>query len=78
MLDLAQNSPPKVKIPTRAILVDEKYEPPNKNSSILYITSTNNAACKDEYWPEIRRTHGWRPWNLFIKYVVVFPGRQEI
>ena len=32
--------------------------------SRLYVTSTNNAACKDEYWPEIRRTHGWRPWNI--------------
>ena len=26
-----------------------KYDPQNKNSSILHITSTNNAACKDEY-----------------------------
>ena len=31
------------------IIVDQKYDPPNKNSSILYVTSTNNAACKDEY-----------------------------
>ena len=36
MLDLAQNSPPKVKIPTLTIIVDQKYDPPNKNSSILY------------------------------------------
>ena len=49
MLDQAQNSPPKVKIPTLTIIVDQKYDPPNKNSSILYTTSTNNAACKDEY-----------------------------
>ena len=48
MLDLAQNSPPKIKIPTPpTIIVDPKYEPPNKNSSLLYITSTNNAACKN-------------------------------
>ena len=42
---------------------------------------TNNAACKDEYWPEIRRTHGWRPWNIFNKKINIvglwnlfFPG----
>ena len=42
----------KVKIPTLTIIVDQKYDPPYKNSSLLYfeyITSTNNAACKDEY-----------------------------
>ena len=49
MLDLAQNSPPKVKIPALTIIVDKKYEPPNKNSPIQYVTSTTNAACKDEY-----------------------------
>ena len=37
MLDLPQNSPPKVKIPTLPIIVDQKYEPPNKNSSTEYI-----------------------------------------
>ena len=36
MLDLAQNYPLKVKIPTLTIRVDQKYDPPNKNSSILY------------------------------------------
>ena len=30
MLDLARNSPPKVKIPTLTIVVDQKYDPPNK------------------------------------------------
>ena len=37
MLDLAQNSPPKVKIPTPTIILDQKCEPPKKNSSILSI-----------------------------------------
>ena len=46
MLDLAQNSPPKVKIPTLTIIVDHKYDPPNKNSSILYITSTTTQLAK--------------------------------
>ena len=30
MLDLAQNSPPEVKIPTLTIIVDQKYDPPKK------------------------------------------------
>ena len=47
MLDLAQSSPPKVKIPTLTIIVDQKCELSNKNSSILSNnTSTNNATCK--------------------------------
>ena len=29
------------------------------------VHTRKNAAFKDEYWPEIRRTHGWRPWNIF-------------
>ena len=31
-----------------------------KNSPTNYTTSTNNAACKHEYRPQIRRTHSWR------------------
>ena len=43
MLDLAQNFPPKVKIPTLTIVVDQKYDPPNKNSSILQVPTTQLA-----------------------------------
>ena len=59
MLDLAQSSPPKVKIPTLTIKVIGPLL--MKTHSYNYktcFTSTNNAACKDEYLPEIRRNHG--------------------
>ena len=62
MLDLAQNSPPKSKNTNTDHYSRRKTGPlPIKDSPIQYVTSTNNAACKDEYWPKIRRTHGWRP-----------------
>ena len=79
MSDVAQNCPPKVKIPTLTVVMEnnktytthiiyEKIGPlPIKNSPTQqYITSTNNAASKDEYWPEIRRTQ-LTSWNYFCK-----------
>ena len=49
----------------------------SKNTWSLCIKCTNNAACKHEYWREIRRTHGWRPWKNFIKCIAGEPGGSE-
>ena len=72
MLDLAQNSPPTSKQKykntnnTRTIIIDKNRTLPNKKLT-PGTCSTNNASCKDEYWPEIRRTHGWRPRKKIIQ-----------
>ena len=45
MFDLAQNSPPKVKIPTLTIIVDQQYEPQNKTHpfGVLQVPTTQLA-----------------------------------
>ena len=48
VIDIAQNSPPRVKIPTLTIIVDQNYDPPNKNSSILY-TRFPSGKCPREW-----------------------------
>ena len=59
MLDLAQNSPPKVKIPTLTIIVDKKQDPPNKKPhpySILQVPTTQLAKMSVEATESNRHT----------------------
>ena len=62
MPDLAQNSPPKVTMPTlttntlennKTYTYSYKKQDPSHYDKlthiVVYITSTNNAACKDEF-----------------------------
>ena len=76
MSDLAQNSSPLFGKNTNTDHyngvttkhIENRTPPPKKLTHKIYHNklSTNKAACKDEYWPEIRRTHSWRPDNVFI------------
>ena len=34
----------------------------------IYLQAATYIGYGRSYWPEIRRTHGWRPWKIVIKY----------